>query len=177
VTNSIAYVNLLRSFLSFGEGVETKAIDGRDRIESLYREEGQRLWWALVAYSGDADVASDAAAEAFAQALGRGLALHDPLGWIWRVAFRVAAGELQRRRVSDNRLPEIADPRGERASELVSLLQRLPRNQRAAIAMHYYADRPIRDIAEALGVSPATARVHLHRGRRRLKQLLEDEDG
>jgi predicted RNA polymerase sigma factor len=35
-------------------------------IERLYREEGSRLWWALLAYTGDREVASDAAAEAFA---------------------------------------------------------------------------------------------------------------
>jgi len=60
---------------------------------------------------------------------------------------------------------------------LVALLRRLPRNQRAAIVLHYYADRPVKDVAATLGVSPATARVHLHRGRRRLRQLLEERDG
>jgi RNA polymerase sigma-70 factor (ECF subfamily) len=160
-----------------GAGVKAADIGAPSTIERLYREEGRRLWWALVAYSGDPDVASDAAAEAFAQALGRGDALVDPLAWIWRVAFRVAAGELKRRRRTDHRLPDIADPSAQRANELVSMLRRLPDNQRAAILLHYYADRPVRDVAAALGVTPATARVHLHRGRRQLMQLLEDNDG
>jgi RNA polymerase sigma-70 factor (ECF subfamily) len=145
-------------------------------VERLYREEGRRLWWALVAYSGDQDVASDAVAEAFAQALGRGDSLRDPLAWIWRVAFRVAAGELKRRRRLDNRLPEVGDPGEQRANELLSLLRRLPEKQRAAIVLHYYADRSVRDVAAALGVTPATARVHLHRARRRLQLLLEGQD-
>ena len=50
-------------------------------IERLYREEGRRLWWALMAFSGDPEIASDSVAEAFAQALGRGDALIDPLPW------------------------------------------------------------------------------------------------
>jgi DNA-directed RNA polymerase specialized sigma24 family protein len=44
-------------------------------IEALYRQDGDRLWRALYAFAGDEDVASDAAAEAFAQALRRGRGL------------------------------------------------------------------------------------------------------
>ena len=43
-----------------------------DPIEEAYRAHHQRLWRALFAYCGDADVATDAAAETFSQALGRG---------------------------------------------------------------------------------------------------------
>lgn len=121
-------------------------------------------------------MASDAVSEAFAQALARGDVLVDPLAWIWRVAFRVAAGELKRQRQMDHRLPDVASPREQRANELVSLLGRLPPNQRAAIVLHYYADRPVREVAAVLGVTPATARVHLHRARRRLRELLEGPD-
>jgi RNA polymerase sigma-70 factor (ECF subfamily) len=146
-------------------------------IEHLYRQEGRKLWWALLAYSGDREVASDAVAEAFAQALSRGEVLTDPRAWIWRVAFKVAAGELQRRRLTDARVPDLPDPSPQQASELLWVLHRLPDRQRAAIVMHYYADRPVRDVAAALGMSQGTARVHLHRGRRRLRQLLEGPDG
>ncbi len=65
---------------------------------------------------------------------------------------------------------------GNGAGELVALLRQLPRNQRAAIVLHYYVDRPVREVAAVLGVTPATARVHLHRGRRRLRRLLEEAD-
>lgn len=156
--------------------METANISAPSTIERLYREEGRRLWWALVAYAGDTEVASDAAAEAFAQALRRGDALAYPLAWIWRVAFRVAAGELKRRARMEHRLPDVAAEGEQRAHELVSLLRQLPDKQRAAIVLHYYADRPVKDVAAALGVTPATARVHLHRGRRRLMKLLEDDD-
>jgi hypothetical protein len=33
--------------------VETVEIGARGTIECLYREEGRRLWWALVAYAAD----------------------------------------------------------------------------------------------------------------------------
>ncbi len=130
----------------------------------------------MLAYSGDREVASDAVAEAFAQALARGDALADPRAWIWRVAFRVAAGEQQQRKRTGAEVPDMPDPSHAQASELLSLLRELPGKQRAAILIHYYADRPVRDVAAALGVTQATARVHLHRGRRRLRQLLEGSD-
>jgi DNA-directed RNA polymerase specialized sigma24 family protein len=43
--------------------------DTRRDLETLYREHRNRLWWALVAFSGDREIASDAESEAFAQAL------------------------------------------------------------------------------------------------------------
>ena len=47
-------------------------VSARQDLEVLYREHGSRLWWALVGFSGDRDIASDAESEAFAQALRRG---------------------------------------------------------------------------------------------------------
>lgn len=43
----------------------------RDAIEQAYREDSARLWRSLLGYTGSADVASDALAEAYAQALSR----------------------------------------------------------------------------------------------------------
>ena len=44
--------------------------------------------------------------------------------------------------------------------------------QRAAIVMHYLEDRPIAEIAEIMRCSPSTVKVHLHRGRNRLAEIL-----
>jgi RNA polymerase sigma-70 factor (ECF subfamily) len=71
-----------------------------DEIERLYRERGDRIWRALLAFAGDPEVASDAVAEAFAQVLRRGDEVRDPERWVWRAAFRIAAGELKERRKS-----------------------------------------------------------------------------
>ena len=64
-------------------------------LERLYREQGKRLWWALLAYSGDPEIASDASSEAFARALSSSGSIRDPAAWVWRVAFRVATAELK----------------------------------------------------------------------------------
>jgi RNA polymerase sigma factor (sigma-70 family) len=144
------------------------------RIERLYREDGDRLWWAVLAWSGDREVASDAVAEAYAQALRRGPELRDPGAWIWRVAFRVAAGELKRRRRMIP-LPEGSYEMPE-PTELFAKLDQLSERQRAAVVLHYYAGYRLHEIAEILGANKATIGVHLTRGRRRLQALLEADD-
>lgn len=147
------------------------------KLERVYRDDGRKLWWSLLALCGDREIASDAVAEAFAQALGRGDQILDPRAWVWRVAFSLARGEMKRARADARSVPDLADPSSGQVQELLELLRHLSRNQRAAIILHYYADRPVREVATTLGVSTATAKVHLHRGRKRLKELLEDDDG
>ena len=151
-------------------------VDARRDLEVLYREHGDRLWWALLAFSGDREVASDATAEAFAQALRRGDHLRDPLAWIWTAAFRIAAGELKERRRVVHAAVDSSYELPEPAAEIAAALRRLPPQQRAAVVLHYYADRPQREIARMLGISTATVGVHLHRGRKRLRELLGDDD-
>jgi len=55
--------------------------DALREVERLYREQGDRLWRAVLAFAGDPEVASDAVAETFAQALRRGDAVRDPERW------------------------------------------------------------------------------------------------
>ena len=114
-------------------------------------------------------------AEAFAQALGRGDALVSTDRWIWRAAFRIAAGELQRHsRVNlvDEPIAQMPEP----VVDLVRALQVLSPNQRAVAVLCLYADIPTRDVARILGCSQATVRVHLSQARKRLRPLLEDTD-
>ena len=103
-------------------------------LERLYREHGDRLWRAVFVWSGDRQVADDAVAEAFTQALRQGEALRDPMAWIWRVAFRLAAGELKdrgrRRREQEESSYEPPGP----ATEVVEALRRISPKQRAAVS-------------------------------------------
>ena len=141
-------------------------------LERVYREHGARLWRALLAFTGDREVASDALAEAFAQALGRGAALRSPLHWVWKAAFRIARGELRARGRPPSELErsyEASDP----DPEVMQALARLPRGQRAAVVLHHVADYPVREVARILGSTPAAVRMQLTRGRRRLRHLLE----
>jgi RNA polymerase sigma-70 factor (ECF subfamily) len=144
-------------------------------IERAYREHGDRMWRAMLAFSGDPDVASEALAEAFAQALRRGSALRDPARWIWRALFRIARGELKARRGRPVpiRSPHVELP--EPAPDLIRALRNLSDRQRAAVVLHHAADLPVREVAAALRMTPAAVRMNLTRGRRRLRELLEED--
>lgn len=60
------------------------------------------------------------------------------------------------------------------------LLARLPRQQRAVLVLRYYEDLPDQRIAELLGCSAATVRVHASRGLAHLRRhpyLVRAEEG
>jgi RNA polymerase sigma factor (sigma-70 family) len=152
-------------------------VEHGERLERLYREQGARMWHAVLAFAGDPEVASDAVAEAFTQALRRGDAIRDEERWIWRTVFRVAAGELKTRSRSIPMTIERTYEMEEPARELVAALARLSERQRAAVVLHHAAGYPIREVAALVGSTPAAVKVHLMRARRRLRELLEENDG
>lgn len=145
-------------------------------IERFYREAGDRLWWSLLAYTGDRELASDATSEAFARALLAADTIRDPAAWIWRVAFRVATADLRRARREAAAQPEARYEIDERALAVTMALAHLSVRQRAVIVLFYLEDRPTKEIASLLDITAATVSVHLHRARRRLRSILEDED-
>jgi RNA polymerase sigma-70 factor (ECF subfamily) len=54
-------------------------------------------------------------------------------------------------------------------------LAELPRQQRAVLLLKHYAGYDSNEIGDLLGIGAGTVRVHLSRGRRLLRRLLEDE--
>ena len=153
-------------------------VEPHEGVEAVYRADAERLWRAIYAFAGDAEIASDAVAEAFAQVLNRGAAVRDPAAWTWRTAFRISAGALKARGAEGpvavapaEHLDRYGDP------DLLAALRLLPDAQRAAVILFYYADLPVRDIAARLGSNSLAVRANLSRGRSRLRQLLGDHDG
>ena len=145
--------------------------------ERLYREHGARLQRAVMLFAGSRDVAEDAVAEAFAQLLAARTEIRDPLAWVWRTSFRVAAGELKALRRTGGTMPELSEEAVDATGELAGALRRLSPKQRGALVLHYYAGYPAKAIASILGSSTAAVHVHLSQGRKRLRSLLEDDDG
>jgi RNA polymerase sigma-70 factor (ECF subfamily) len=161
-----------------------------ERVRQAYEAVHAPLWRAVLAYSGSADVADEAVAESFAQLLRRGDGVDDPAAWAWRSAFRIAAGELQRRRMSatvasgdaadldraggrdldvDLAIPELA-------TDLIVALRQLTDQQRACVVLCDLAGHDAPSAARLLGTTGATVRVQLMRSRRRLRDLLEESD-
>jgi len=125
-----------------------------EQLERLYRDEGAKLERALVLDTGDPDVAKDARAEAFAQAIRRGDAIRDPRAWVWRTAFRVARGELRARRQMSPLVAEAAYEMPEPLTDLIRALEQLSPKQRASLCSSTTPDT-------------AQARLHGSSGRRR----------
>lgn len=128
-------------------------------IEAVYRAHAPRLWRRR------------------SRALRRGDGLREPERWIWRTAYRIAAGALKERRHTGDTVPEASYQPDDVPSSLAEALASLPPGQRAAVVLHCYADLRVRDVAEVLGTSSAAVKVSLMRARRRLRTFLEDSDG
>jgi RNA polymerase sigma-70 factor (ECF subfamily) len=150
-------------------------VDHRQRVEAAYREEAERMWRALFGYTGDRDVARDALAEAFARALQHEAVIRDLPAWLWRVSFRLASAELKHRGRMHVAFESLSYEMPEPLTELMGALKQLSPNQRLALVLHDYADRPTDEVAQTMGCSRATVHVHLSKGRRRLRALLEED--
>lgn len=166
---------------SDGGGIGSEATPWPARVRTTYVEVRGPLWRSLLAWSASPDVADEALAEAFAQLLRRGDDVRDPAAWVWRAAFRLAAGDLQRRRRAagpdDDALARLAatpDRLPDDALDLVRALAGLTDQQRRCVALVDVAGHTAPSAAAVLGTTAATVRVQLMRARRRLRTLLAE---
>jgi RNA polymerase sigma-70 factor (ECF subfamily) len=159
--------------------METGVVAMREQssVEALYRSDADRLWRAIYAFSGDGEIASDAVAEAYAQLIRRGASVRDPAAWTWRAAFRICAGTLKNRSRAAPATDISVHADRYANQDLIAALRQLPDGQRAAVILFYYADLPVGEIARRIGSNGIAVRANLSRGRRRLRQLLGDDDG
>lgn len=122
-------------------------------------------------------MASDAMAEAFAQAIARGDDVRSPAAWVWKAAFAIARGELADRKVVHVTPPvDHRDASFEEVLDVIGALRSLSPMQRSAVVLHHYAGYPLRDVAAILGSSRSAVGVHLFRARAELRRQLGDDD-
>lgn len=153
-----------------------------DPVEEVYRSQHNRLWKALLAFTGDPDLAAEAEAETFSQAFARADELHNPQGWIWRTAFKVAAGIMADRR-SRSGEPSLADMEqaedrtaadvDSSLAEFLDLLGSLSEQQRTVVILRYAGGFKPTEIAGLMETTPGTVRVQLHRAHRHLRERIE----
>ena len=154
-----------------------------ERFEIFYQREFRSVVGLAYALSGSSWAAEDLAQEAFIVAHRKWDRIGEydsPGAWVRRVVANMAVS-LHRKRVSEARamarvalrrqetLPAL-DPEDE---EFWAEVRALPKRQAQAIALHYLEDRSIAEVADILDCSPSTAKVHLHKGRKRLAERLE----
>jgi RNA polymerase sigma-70 factor (ECF subfamily) len=124
---------------------------------------------------------TDSVQDAFVQALihwRRISRYDDPVAWLRRVAINKARNRSRSRRreaAAKNRLTRVVSPvvREMPDDDVGAALTQLPAQQREVIALFYYSDIPIHQIAEIMKISEGTVKSHLHRARSSIARLLE----
>lgn len=150
-------------------------MSGDHDFDAIWREAGPAIWRAVLVYAGGRRaVADDAVAEAFARAVERADSIREPVPYLYRVSFQVAADDLKRQATltepGDRAVKDVVED-----TDMLEAMKQLSPAQRASVYLHYRADLPVRDVARMLGTTSASVRVHLLRGRRRLAELLKEE--
>lgn len=152
-----------------------------DEFARLFREVYPSLVREMYLLLGSWQAAEDTAQDAFVRLLRRWpkISLYDrPGAWVRRVALHLALDTrrtwFRRRRLlrslkTEPTTLEPPDP------GILQVLDDLPGRQRAAVVLHYFGGYPVAEVANLLGCKEGTAKVHLHRARERLRDLLDEE--
>jgi RNA polymerase sigma-70 factor (ECF subfamily) len=142
-------------------------------VGEVFQTSYRRLVTQLYAVTGDRVEAEDAVQEAFARAVASGERWREvvnPDAWLRTVALNVV-----RTRARRTRLFSVLSRRVEAPTEvpgvsedhllLVGAMQRLTPRQREVLALHYFADLSVADVAVELGVPEGTVKTRLKRAR------------
>jgi len=138
----------------------------------------------LFLVTGDLHAAEEIVQEAFTRASMRWSRLRDydvPEAWVRRVAMNLAADRARSLRRQTRAMVRLGPPSAVPAVSvetlaLVQALGSLPVRQRQAIVLHYLADLPVAEIAQALAVPIGTVKSLLARGRRALAAKLGESE-
>jgi RNA polymerase sigma-70 factor (sigma-E family) len=142
-------------------GLARLLVDRREDAEEVVQEAFARTWARLGRVNGD-----------------------DPLPYLRRAVVNQSRGRLRRRRTAEAHRPdaptdaESAESGAARAASARAVLDQvaaLPRRQRECVALRFYADLSVRDIAHALDIAEGSVKSHLHRALSTLAIELEDQ--
>ena len=164
-----------------GEGID--AVPPEAAFAWFFRAEYPQVVRTVALVLRNPAAAEDVAQEAFLRLHLRWskVYLYDrPDAWVRRVALNLAASHARRegRRARLERLSvttspaareaDLSDRSAESADRVRDALLTLPHKQRALVVLYYYEDRPLTEAGELLGLTAGSAKVALHRARRRL---------
>jgi RNA polymerase sigma factor (sigma-70 family) len=152
----------------------------RGDFAELFRREFASIVRTAYLIVDSREAAEDIAQDAFVQLLRHWtkVSRYDrPEAWVRRVAIRLAvhSAKRERRRRLLERQPGDIALIPDQTSDVVAAVRHLPAIQRAAIALFYFEDRPVVEVADILGLSVGAVKQHLHRARRRIGELLAEE--
>ncbi|MHB8511063.1 MAG: SigE family RNA polymerase sigma factor [Actinomycetota bacterium] len=148
----------------------------QEAFGEFFRAEFGRLVNALTLVTGSRPHAEDAAQEAFVKLYVRWRKVsrcENAPAWVRKVGTRIALRSMGRK-AGATPANEPTDPIESRM-DLRNAITQLTPKQRAAVILHYYDDLPTGQIAEAIGCSGSTVKVHLHNARKALAKSLNEE--
>jgi RNA polymerase sigma-70 factor (sigma-E family) len=137
--------------------------------------------------TGDRDSADEVVQDAYVKVLGRWGGLRDldkGEAYLRQTVVNLSRSRLRHRVVVDRHAPApMPDAPSAEAGAITQLerdavvraLGELPRRQREAIVLRYYADLSEAQTAHAMGISAGAVKSHTSRGMAALRHLLEEE--
>ena len=156
-------------------------------VAVLFAAEGTRLVSLARFFVDDRTAAEDLVQEAFIRLARSSHRIRDEeraAAYLRSIVINLARDHNRRGLVSLRHRPP-ADPdepsaeqtaaARESRAEVVAALRELPRRQRDCVALRYYLELSIDQIAATLDVSPNSVKTHLQRGLRSLAATLEDK--
>jgi RNA polymerase sigma-70 factor (ECF subfamily) len=174
--------------------IRLAAAGDRDAAEQCIRAHQQSLYAYLLRMSGRPDVAEDIVQEAFVRVLSNLDRFDERFRfstWLFTIAKRLYVNACQKHKpaydsgivggwIGKGREPEWATTREEihdnAKCALESALADLPADQREILILFHQLDWPIAIIAQHMDMPEGTVKSHLHRGRKKLRVLLEQHD-
>jgi RNA polymerase sigma factor (sigma-70 family) len=158
-----------------------------EAFETLIRAAGDHLLAVARKILRDPDAAEDALQQAVVRGWRSLPRLRDPDRfdqWLYRILVMSCYAEANRRRRFAAQVRTVsAEPAHADTTDQIAQRDALERAfrslspaHRAVIVLHFYADLPLTDVAEVVGIGAGTARSRLHYGLRALRASLEAAD-
>ena len=147
-------------------------------LQELIARQGDRVY--RMAFSICPNEADDVWQEVFLQWLRKQPEFPDEArerAWLLKATANLCRSRL--RSPWYKRREELSEtmPAPEREGEsLRELIDRLPKDLRAAVYLHYYEGYSTKECAELLGVKESALRMRLHRARALLKNWIEEDE-
>lgn len=142
-------------------------------IDELWRQEYPVMVRLARALVDSPDRAEEIVQDAFAHTLRRFEKLDRPGAYLRTSVVNGAKGELRKREVRRRIAPPASPPSSPAQDEyLADALAALSPKRRIVLVLRFYADMPDTDIAEHLGVRPATVRSLAARGLDDLRKVI-----
>ena len=141
----------------------------RTEFDAFYRRSKDKCFRAVLASVANTAEADDVLAEAYTRAWQRWdhVSTHPaPEAWIVLVAMNLHRDNWRSNRFWPRLHPanNVPAPELDLDIDLLQALRQLPERQRDVVVMRILLDHDNEQVAQTLGIAPATVSVHLHRG-------------